>query len=261
MKKTNSSIVCDMNNAFGNPEGNPLDINIGKLRSQTRNILDEYCELQVALGADPEAVALIKKLGKELTYVVPEIKLKDTRDALCDIHVFAYGAHHFMGIDADVDMVDVVGGVMTRFIKDEDDKQATIALHAAKGVTEVYFEGEFPAMVMKSAVDQPDAPKGKFLKSASYRDTVFKPVEFFVDRKIDRSRDAIIDLKKNSGVLESVIQVALRSGCKNFTFVGEPSTDNKLLIDELSQKGCKVGFVSADSPFSRGFGTEHVIAL
>jgi hypothetical protein len=31
-------------------------------------------------------------------------------------------------------------------------------------------------MVMKSASDQPDAPKGKFLKSASYQNTVFRPV-------------------------------------------------------------------------------------
>jgi hypothetical protein len=38
-------------------------------------------------------------------------------------------------------MQDVISGVMTRFIKDEADKEATIALHAAKGVTDVYFEG------------------------------------------------------------------------------------------------------------------------
>jgi hypothetical protein len=67
----------------------------------------------------------------------------------------------------------VVDAVFTRFIKDEADKAATIALHAAKGVTDVYFEGEYPKMVMKSASDQPDAPKGKFLKSASYSQPVF----------------------------------------------------------------------------------------
>ena len=103
--------------------------------------------------------------------------LDDVRDGLCDIHVFAYGAHHLMGIDADQDMNSVVDGVMTRFIKDEADKQSTIAKHAAKGVTEVYFEGEYPVMVMKSAVDQPDAPKGKFLKSASYSEPVFHQVD------------------------------------------------------------------------------------
>jgi predicted HAD superfamily Cof-like phosphohydrolase len=173
---TSFTRVSEMNTAFGNPKGDPHAINVPKLRSQTRNILDEYCELQIALGADPEAVAVIKKLGKDLKYVTDEINLKDTRDALCDVHVFAYGAHHFMGIDANVDMNAVVDGVMTRFVKDEDDKQATIALHAGKGVTDVYFEGQFPKMIMKSASDQPDAPKGKFLKSASYKDTVFPSV-------------------------------------------------------------------------------------
>ncbi|MBK6006360.1 hypothetical protein JJB11_09680 [Ramlibacter ginsenosidimutans] len=71
----------------------------------------------------------------------------------------------------------VVDGVMTWFIRDEADKHATIALHAAGGVTHVYFEGEYPLMVMKSASDQPDAPKGRFLKSASYQDTVFPPLD------------------------------------------------------------------------------------
>lgn len=102
-----------------------------------------------------------------------QVHLKGTRDALCDVNVFSYGAHHRMGIDADRDLKSVVEGVMTRFIKDEQDKQATIALHAAQGVTDAYFEGEFPTMVMKSAADQLDAPKGKFLKSASYTEPVF----------------------------------------------------------------------------------------
>jgi len=72
------------------------------------------------------------------------------------------------------DMQSVIDGVMTRFVKDEDDLKATIALHAAKGTTEVYTEGEYPKMILKSAKDQPDAPKGKFLKSASYKNTQFK---------------------------------------------------------------------------------------
>src|SRR3546814_13360319 len=87
------------------------------------------------------------------------VNLNQARDGLCDINVFSYGAHHMMGIDADRDMSSVVGGVMTRFIKDEADKVATQALHAAKGVTNVYFEGDYPVMVMKSGADQPDAPK------------------------------------------------------------------------------------------------------
>ncbi len=144
-----------MNEAFNNPKGDPKNIDWERITKQCRNILDEYNELQEALAT--------RDLNK-------------IRDALCDIHVFAYGAHHQMGIDADADMNAVVNGVMTRFIKDASDEESTKALHEAKGVIDVYFEGEYPTRVMKSSRDQPDAPKGKFLKSASYKDTVFPPI-------------------------------------------------------------------------------------
>lgn len=176
MSKSNFHRVAAMNEAFGNPKGDPTAINLDAVRSQTRNILDEFCEVQVALGASQDSVLALREAAKGIRYTGNAV-LGDVRDGLCDIHVFAYGAHHLMGIDADKDMNSVVDGVMTRFIKDEADKQATIAKHAAKGVTEVYFEGEYPVMVMKSAVDQPDAPKGKFLKSASYSEPVFYRVE------------------------------------------------------------------------------------
>lgn len=175
MSNTNFHRVSSVNEAFGNPKGNPNSINFDKVRSQTRNILDEFCELQIALGASEESVQAVKDAAMNIHYS-GKIELDDVRDGLCDIHVFAYGAHHLMGIDADKDMTSVVDGLMTRFIKNEEDKQATIAKHAAKGVTQVYFEGEYPVMVMKSAIDQPDAPKGKFLKSASYAEPVFHEV-------------------------------------------------------------------------------------
>jgi hypothetical protein len=174
--------VAAMNEAFGNPKGDLKNINQEKVFNQCTNILDEYGELMAAFGADPVTVKLIVREMKDHFHeAVHEgsrtFDLTQARDALCDIHVFAYGAHHLMGIDADGDMKAVVDGVMTRFIKDPLDKQMTVELHARKGVTDVYFEGDYPTMVMKSASDQPDAPKGKFLKSASYRDTVFPPVE------------------------------------------------------------------------------------
>lgn len=80
------------------------------------------------------------------------------------------------GLDAEqqqADMEAVIKGNMTRFVKDADDMAATMAVHAKKGVTETFVEGEFPTAILKSAKDQPDAPKGKFLKSASYEQTVF----------------------------------------------------------------------------------------
>jgi hypothetical protein len=174
--------VAEMNIAFGNPKGNYNNVNWPKVRNQYRNIFDEYCEGLIALGFCPFKVEALKcahkgLIGSEVSFSgVNEHDALDIRDALADQQVFKDGVLHFMGVDGDADMDAVIDGVMTRFIKNDADKAATIALHAAKGVTEVYFEGDYPKMVMKSTVDQPDAPKGKFLKSASYINTVFPAV-------------------------------------------------------------------------------------
>lgn len=176
--KTNHQLVAAMNTAFGNPQGTASAIDWSRVGKQCLNLADELGELFVALGAD---ATLIKAAVANLKWNASkptgrEVNIEQVRDSLCDLHVFAYGAHHFMGIDADADMRAVVDGVMTRFVKDEADKGATIAKHAAAGVTDVYFEGEYPTMIMKSASDQPDAPRGKFLKSASYIEPVFPQV-------------------------------------------------------------------------------------
>lgn len=177
--KTSFELVSMMNTAFGNPKGDPLNIDWTKVRRQFKNVGHEFCELLQALGLDPACVENI--LGAINRNTNPEQftgepNLHKVRDASRDIVVFADGGHHFMGIDGDRDMKAVIDGVMTRFVRDEADKERTQAVHAAAGVTEVYFEGEYPTMIMKSAADQPDAPKGKFLKSASYKDTVFYDV-------------------------------------------------------------------------------------
>lgn len=178
-KQTSFQRVAEMNTAFGNPKGDAENIDWSRIRSQCKNIHDEYCELLEGFGLDKRLITKLRNAHSHTLYFDENFICKpDTeavRDALCDIQVFAKGAQHLMGYDGDNDMDDVVDGVMSRFVKDEDDKLATILLHAGKGVTEVYFEGEYPKMVMKSAVDQPDAPKGKFLKSASYVNTVFRP--------------------------------------------------------------------------------------
>lgn len=171
-------LVCRMNTAFGNQAGNPSDIGSERVLKQCLNIPDEVGELFIALGAEPTAVkAAVASLKEAAKMRINAPSLSLFRDSLCDINVFSNGAHHFVGIDGDRDMESVVSGVMTRFIKDDADKEATIAMHAARGVSEVYFEGEYPTMIMKSAVDQPDAPKGKFLKSASFSEPAFYSVD------------------------------------------------------------------------------------
>jgi hypothetical protein len=171
--------VAKMNTAFGNPKGDPQSIDWDRIRNQCKNIFDEYIELMDALGlADKKGLGTFKLIHeamyKNIGFTRPA-DVEAVRDALCDIQVFDMGAQHLMGYDGDRDMDDVVDGVMSRFVKSDADKAATIAIHAAKGVTKVYFEGEYPEMVMKSFEDQPDAPRGKFLKSSTYKNTVFRP--------------------------------------------------------------------------------------
>lgn len=169
--------IAQMNTAFGNPAGDFTKIEARILLRQCRNIFDEYLELLAAFGVSKLELSTLTHVHDEIMVMASadpgEMNVEEVRDALCDIQVFAGGAQHLMGVDPDADMHAVINGVMSRFIKDEQDKEGTIALHSAKGVTDVYFEGEYPRMVMKSASDQPDAPKGKFLKSASYSKTVF----------------------------------------------------------------------------------------
>lgn len=151
-QRTPFQYVSEMNEAFGNPKGDPNNIDWDRFEAQCKNVLDEYNELMEAIKA--------KDLDK-------------ARDALCDIQVFTNGGQHFLGVDGDEDMTAVLDGVMTRFCKDQEELDATIAKWTGKGL-EVYVEGSFPRMIVKSAKDQPDAPKGKFLKSTGYTDTVFK---------------------------------------------------------------------------------------
>lgn len=218
---TNFQRVSQMNEAFNNPKGDPRNIDHQRLINQCKNILDEFTETMKALGAPEQLVKGLKAFAKEIdpTEFSPIQDLDQVRDGLCDIHVFAYGAHHFMGIDADRDMDAVVDGVMTRFIKDEADKVATVAKHATKGVTDVYFEGEYPTMIMKSASDQPDAPKGKFLKSASYQDTQFYSIE------ADEAADSLGQLPE---ILPSDVVVHLGDMVNDMSADG--STDYPVLV-------------------------------
>lgn len=71
------------------------------------------------------------------------------------------------------DMRAVITGNMTRFIKDEEDLTKTKEKFLAKGVMTFYTQGVYPTMILKSAADYPDAPKGKFLKAVSYTEPKF----------------------------------------------------------------------------------------
>lgn len=174
--RTSFQYVSEMNEAFGNPKGNPTAFSHSRIRAQMKNILDEYKEFGDAM------TALEDYMGNCVDHsIYPDPGtyahlLDAVRDALCDIQVFTMGAQHLIGVDGDRDMASVLDGVMTRFCRTQEELDETRAKFAAKGVTETYTQGEFPKLVLKSAVDQPDAPKDKFLKSVGYTDTVFYPV-------------------------------------------------------------------------------------
>lgn len=162
--KTSFALVAAMNTAFNNPKGDPHNVDWARLKSQVENIRRELKETLDAIEARD---------------------LEQTRDGLCDIQVFAMGGQHFIGVDGDADMAAVVEGVMTRFCRNQEELDATMAKYDALGVT-YYGEGAFPTYCLKSARDQTDQgdeggngdeyPKGKFLKSVGYKTAVFPPL-------------------------------------------------------------------------------------
>lgn len=186
--KTTFDQVCAMNVAFGNPGGDYNNIDIQRVRNVCKNLLDEYIELVGGLYgiSKDQAKALFKDIHDDHDHILKSLASIQgdkhdplvIRDALCDGMVFGCGAQFYLGVNGDDDMRSVIDGLYTRFIKNEADKEATIAKHAAAGVTDVYFLGSYPLMVMKSARDQHEAPKDKFLKSASFKDTVFPKAEY-----------------------------------------------------------------------------------
>lgn len=174
--RTSFQYVSEMNEAFGNPKGKPFDFSNSRIRAQMKNILDEYKEFEEGITLLENYRILVDVYGVPYDANVHAKILEKVRDAICDIQVFAMGAQHLIGVDGDRDMASVLDGVMTRFCRTPEELAETRAKFAAKGVTETYTQGEFPKLVLKSAVDQPDAPKDKFLKSVGYTDTVFYPV-------------------------------------------------------------------------------------
>ncbi len=161
------ALVSEMNVAFNNPKGDPNKINGAKLLSQCKNIGKEFQELMAGFGIKIEI-----KYGERDT--AHKTNLDDIRDALCDINVFSLGAHHFMGLDANIDMHSVIEGVMTRFCQNSDQLARTCTHFNTLGI-KYYVEGTFPRVCLKSAEDQGDGeyPKGKFLKCVDYKTAVF----------------------------------------------------------------------------------------
>lgn len=158
--------VGHMNVAFGNQKGDPLSPSWDRLRSQAKNIADEYRELMED-GIDQQDITAV-------------------RDAICDILVFTLGLGHMAGLPVEADMRAVYESNMSKFCKNNQEVEATVRKYSELGV-ETYVEGEFPMKRVKSPRDQTDKNgkadyrKGKMLKCVAYQEPVFSPLETVAD--------------------------------------------------------------------------------
>jgi hypothetical protein len=195
-------LVKNMNLAFGNEALPRHDANEyrARLLAQCKNIGAEFMEMMEAFGVHArlsitadcaDSVDGIASVSNIVTSSppFPNLDEDEIRDALCDIMVFALGAYHLMDLDADADMKTVVDSVMTRFCKDTGDLLATEAMYKQKGVRYT-IHGEYPRVYLRSAEDQqmPEYPKGKFLKSASYRKPLLTPRAATTDNAFEDMR-------------------------------------------------------------------------
>lgn len=174
-----------MNEAFGNPEGNPEDFEATPVPCAADQVtlqfnekawmrLFKQCSNIAGNGGEIKGEAL------ELLEALSARDVNKTRDALCDIMVFVLGAYHLMGYDADADMEAVLDGVMTRFCRDALQLQETVTKWAKLGIVDVRAEGNFPFVCVKTNSDQISTtgefiPANKFLKSIAYKEPVFPP--------------------------------------------------------------------------------------
>jgi Phosphoribosyl-ATP pyrophosphohydrolase len=154
-------LVQEMSLAFGNPQGDPLNPNWEKVEAQRKGIREE--------NEDELGAAIAKR------------DIEAARDALCDVMVFALGAYHAMGYDADRDMAAVVEALFTRFCRNKEHLGETVDHYTYKVGIRVYCGGEFPRMWVKSLEDQTGKdgavyPRDKFLKARGYAQPVFYTV-------------------------------------------------------------------------------------
>jgi hypothetical protein len=154
--------VSSLNEAFGNAKGDPLNPNWEKLKNQAKNIGDEYREL-MDRGIAPQ-------------------NMKEVRDGICDILVFALGLAHMAGLPVEEDMAAVDASNRTKFCANQGEVDATVGKYNDLGV-EVYVDGEFPMKRVKSSKEQADKNgkadyrKGKMLKCVKFQEPVFRSLE------------------------------------------------------------------------------------
>ncbi len=150
-----------MNNAFGNPEGDVNNPNWTKIDRQFRIIEKEFEELKLAIERRQ-----IHGVG-------------GIRDGIADLNVTNLGLAHIIGVDSDDDMDEVFNSNMSKFCANDEELKASVGKYAKIGV-EVYAEGEYPQVCIKSAKEQTGTngetyTQGKFLKGINFKEPNLAP--------------------------------------------------------------------------------------
>ncbi|MGH1461210.1 MAG: nucleoside triphosphate pyrophosphohydrolase family protein [Neptuniibacter sp.] len=151
---TNFVNVSKLNTVFGNEQGDPNNPNWEKIQKQLHLIQEETAELSE--GVDTK-------------------NWQEMRDAVSDILVVTYGMAHIMGIDVDADMAAVQDSNMSKLCTTPEEVETTLGFYEQEVGIQVYAEGHFPEVAIKSSQDQTGTdekfyPKGKFLKNTNWHE-------------------------------------------------------------------------------------------
>lgn len=156
--------VKQLNELFGNPEGDMNAVNKKQARKQARLVLEEGGELGEAVGLTLESY-----IG---TTVRDTVDMIAVADAIGDLLTVVYGMGHVCGLDSDAIYLRVHESNMTKFIEDESGIQAALKYYYDIGIPQssIQIEGEAPYLFVRVIEDCMDNkgkvyPQGKFLKN------------------------------------------------------------------------------------------------
>lgn len=164
--KTTFEKVSALNEAFGNPKGNLLNINVAGVRKQVMLCAEELCEMFEA--AFP---------GRKVTIHIDDSQLKDGLDLVAlldaqgDLTTVNDGVAHIAGFNGN-DVYDAVHiSNMSKFISTEDDKIKALDYYYGLGFQpdDLFLRGNYPykAIIVKRDIrlNGKFYPAGKFLKN------------------------------------------------------------------------------------------------
>ena len=176
--------VSMLNMAFGNPKGNILEPNWGKIQSQSNLVMEEAIELLEA--AYPGKKVSVKV---EIEDLEPGVKsdevdhLRRLLDAQGDITTVNDGVAHIAGFNGDQVLGRVDTSNRSKFITTDAEIGPALKYYYDLGFAadQLEIQGEYPAKCIKVAVEVTVAgkfyPKGKFLKNmAKFKEPEFEDI-------------------------------------------------------------------------------------